>query len=120
LWPKGLSGNFPLNIEFEMALASASDSITVESAAPAVSTESAVVRTAIDRTFIENTSLDGRSFQTLLMVFKTEDRKMNHSVCTLPFGLLRLALQRLTPWTALDSGNSAAVVWAVRSVEADA
>ena len=57
-----------LKIEFEMELGSASESITVESAAPAVNTESAAVSTVIDRTFVENTSLDGRNYQTSLMV----------------------------------------------------
>jgi len=67
-WPNGLSRNFPLKIELEMALGSASESITAESAAPMVNTESAAVSTVIGRTFVENTSLNGRSFQTSLMV----------------------------------------------------
>ena len=57
-----------LKIDFEMALGSGSESITVEAGAPLVNTESAAVSTVIDRTFVDNIPLNGRSFQTLLML----------------------------------------------------
>ena len=57
-----------LAIDFEMALGSASESITVESGAPLVNTESGTVSTVIDRTFVENLPLNGRSLQTLIML----------------------------------------------------
>jgi hypothetical protein len=55
-----------LDIEFEMTLGSASESITVEGGAPLVNTESATVSTVVDRTFAENLPLNGRSFQSLI------------------------------------------------------
>jgi hypothetical protein len=51
-----------LAIDFEMTLGSASERITVEADAPLVNTESAAVSTVIDRTFVENIPLNGRSF----------------------------------------------------------
>src|SRR2546426_9782651 len=57
-----------LEIDFEMMLGSASDSITVEAGAPLVNTESATVSTVVDRAFVENLPLNGRSFQTLMML----------------------------------------------------
>ena len=57
-----------LEINFEMTLGSASETITVESGAPLVNTESGVVSTVIDRTLVENLPLNGRSFQTLIML----------------------------------------------------
>jgi hypothetical protein len=57
-----------LAIDFEMTLGSGSESITVEAGAPMVNTESAAVSTVIDRTFVENLPLNGRSFQTLIML----------------------------------------------------
>jgi len=57
-----------LAIDFEMTLGSASEGITVQGAAPLVNTESGTVSTVIDRTFVENLPLNGRSFQTLIML----------------------------------------------------
>jgi Carboxypeptidase regulatory-like domain/TonB dependent receptor-like, beta-barrel len=57
-----------LKIDFEMTLGAASETITVESGAPLVNTESATVSTVIDRTFVENLPLNGRSFQNLIML----------------------------------------------------
>src|SRR5262245_49709563 len=57
-----------LEINFEMTLGSVADTITVESGAPLVNTESATVSTVIDRTFAENLPLNGRSLQTLIML----------------------------------------------------
>src|SRR4029077_492325 len=57
-----------LEIDFEMTLGAASDTVTVEAGAPLVNTESGTVNTVIDRTFVENLPLNGRSFQTLIML----------------------------------------------------
>jgi hypothetical protein len=57
-----------LAIDFEMTLGSATDTIIVESGASLLNTESATVSTVIDRTFVENLPLNGRSFQTLIML----------------------------------------------------
>lgn len=55
-----------LEINFEMTLGSVSETVTVEAGAPPVNTESATVSTVVDRTFVENLPLNGRSFQTLI------------------------------------------------------
>jgi len=57
-----------LEINFEMAIGSASESVTVESGAPLVNIESATVSTVVDRTFVEDIPLNGRSFQTLILL----------------------------------------------------
>jgi Carboxypeptidase regulatory-like domain/TonB dependent receptor len=57
-----------LAIDFEMAVGSLSDSITVQAGAPLVNTTSATVSTVVDQTFVENIPLNGRSFQTLIML----------------------------------------------------
>src|SRR5215469_9894601 len=56
------------SIDLQMTLGAASDSVTVEAGAPLVNTESATVSTVIDRTFVDNLPLNGRSFQTLIML----------------------------------------------------
>src|ERR1700690_2345421 len=50
-----------LAIDFQMTLGSGSESVTVEAGAPVVNTESATVSTVIDRTFVDNLPLNGRS-----------------------------------------------------------
>jgi len=55
-----------IELDFEMTLGPVSESVTVEAGAPPVNTESATVSTVIDRTFVENLPLNGRSFQTLI------------------------------------------------------
>src|SRR5262245_62094230 len=55
-----------LEINFEMTVGSVSESIMVEEGTPLMNTESATVSTVIDRTFVENLPLNGRSFQTLI------------------------------------------------------
>src|SRR5829696_2698735 len=55
-----------LELDFEMTLGSLSETVTVEAGAPPVNTESATVSTVVDRTFVENIPLNGRSFQTLI------------------------------------------------------
>src|SRR5215813_2286140 len=57
-----------LEIDFEMPVGVASESIKVEGGAPLVNTESATVSTVIDRRLVENIPLNGRSFQTLIML----------------------------------------------------
>src|SRR5271166_470333 len=57
-----------LEINFEMTLGSSSESITVEAGAPQVNTESGTVSTVIDSTLVNNIPLNGRSFQTLIML----------------------------------------------------
>jgi hypothetical protein len=57
-----------LEIDFEMTLGAASDTVTVEAGAPLVNTESGTVSTVVDRAFVENLPLNGRSFQTLIML----------------------------------------------------
>src|SRR5262245_2233577 len=55
-----------LGINFEMTLGSVSETITVEAGAPLVNTESATVSTVVDRMFVENLPLNGRSLQSLI------------------------------------------------------
>src|SRR5208337_1572478 len=57
-----------LEINFEMTLGPASETITVEGGAPLAETESGTVSTVVDRKFVENLPLNGRSFQTLTML----------------------------------------------------
>jgi Carboxypeptidase regulatory-like domain/TonB dependent receptor len=57
-----------LAIDFEMPVGSTSDSVTVEGGAPLLTTESATVSTVVDRTFVDNLPLNGRSFQTLVLL----------------------------------------------------
>ncbi len=57
-----------LAIDFEMAVGSVSDSITVQAGAPLLNTTSATVSTVVDQTFVENMPLNGRSFQTLIIL----------------------------------------------------
>src|ERR1700757_3119787 len=57
-----------LDIDFEMTVGSASESITVERGLPLVNTESATVSTVVDHTFVDNIPLNGRTFQTLIML----------------------------------------------------
>jgi len=55
-----------LSLDFEMTIGSVSESVTVEAGAPLANTESAAVSTVVDRTFVENLPLNGRSFQSLI------------------------------------------------------
>lgn len=57
-----------LVIDFDMAVGSASESITVEGGLPLVNTESATVSTVVDSKFVEDLPLNGRTFQTLIML----------------------------------------------------
>jgi Carboxypeptidase regulatory-like domain/TonB dependent receptor len=55
-------------INFEMAVGSASEIVTVEAGGLVINTTDATVATVIDRNFAENLPLNGRSFQTLLLL----------------------------------------------------
>jgi hypothetical protein len=55
-----------LDIDFEMPVGAASESVTVEGGAPLLNTESASVSTLIDNRFVENMPLNGRSFSALI------------------------------------------------------
>jgi hypothetical protein len=57
-----------LAIDFQMTLGDASQTITVESRRLRVNTESATVSTMVDRAFVENLALNGRSFQNLILL----------------------------------------------------
>jgi hypothetical protein len=57
-----------LAINFALPLGAVSEIITIEGGAPLVNTESAAVGTVIDRQFVENLPLNGRSFNTLLQL----------------------------------------------------
>jgi Carboxypeptidase regulatory-like domain/TonB dependent receptor len=57
-----------IELNFQLTLGSMSETITVEAGAPLVNTESGTVSTVIDRTFVDNLPLNGRSFQTLIML----------------------------------------------------
>ncbi len=55
-----------LEIDVEMTLGSAAQTVTVESGAPSANTQSAAVGTVIDHAFVDNIPLNGRSFQSLI------------------------------------------------------
>jgi hypothetical protein len=55
-------------INFSLQLGSGSETVTVSAGAPMVDTQSATVSTTIDRQFVENIPLNGRSFQTLILL----------------------------------------------------
>lgn len=57
-----------LAINFTLPVGAASETLTVPGGAPLVQTESAAVGTVIDRQFVENLPLNGRSFNTLLQL----------------------------------------------------
>lgn len=57
-----------LQLDFEMTIGSVSEIVAVEAGAPLVNTTSGTVSTVIDRTFLDNLPLNGRSFQTLIML----------------------------------------------------
>jgi hypothetical protein len=57
-----------LAMDFEMTVGSALETIKVEAGAPLVNTTDATVSTLIDRGFVEDLPLNGRSFQTLIML----------------------------------------------------
>lgn len=57
-----------LAINFALPLGAVSEIVTIQGGAPLVNTESASVGTVIDREFVSNLPLNGRSFNTLLQL----------------------------------------------------
>jgi len=57
-----------LAIDFEMTVGEVSESVTAAAGVLWVDTASATVSTVVDRTFVEDIPLNGRSFQTLIML----------------------------------------------------
>jgi len=55
-----------LSLDFELTIGDLSEAVTVESDALLANIESGTVSTVVDRTFVENVPLNGRSFQTLI------------------------------------------------------
>jgi len=55
-----------ISLSFSMQLGSITQSVTVEGGAPLIQKESATVGTLVDRQFVENLPLNGRSFQSLI------------------------------------------------------
>ena len=57
-----------LAINFTLPIGAASETVTVEAGAPLVNTEIATVSTVVDRQFVANMPLNGRSFQDLILL----------------------------------------------------
>ena len=57
-----------LALNFTLPLGAVSEIVTIQGGAPLVNTESAAVGTVIDRQFVDNLPLNGRSFNTLLQL----------------------------------------------------
>jgi hypothetical protein len=55
-----------LAINFTLPLGAISETITIEGGAPLINTQDATVSTVVDRQFVGNMPLNGRSFQTLI------------------------------------------------------
>ena len=57
-----------LDIDFEMQVGAASESITVQAGAPLLNTTDGTVSTVVDQHFVDNIPLNGRTVQTLIML----------------------------------------------------
>jgi hypothetical protein len=57
-----------LSVNFKLPIGAASIVVTVPGGVPLVNTQSAAVSTVVDRNFIENMPLNGRSFQDLILL----------------------------------------------------
>jgi len=55
-------------IGFTLPVGPISDTVTVEGGAPLINTQDAAVSTVVDRKFVENMPMNGRSFQTLIQL----------------------------------------------------
>jgi hypothetical protein len=55
-----------LSINFTLPIGALLETVTVQGGVPLLNTESAAVSTVVDRQFVENMPLNGRSFQTLI------------------------------------------------------
>src|SRR5713226_442159 len=56
------------SINFQLQVGSVTETVTVEAGAHVINTTDATVSTTIDRNFAENLPLNGRSFQTLILL----------------------------------------------------
>jgi hypothetical protein len=57
-----------LSVNFTLPIGATSVTVTVEGGAPLINTQSAAVSTVVDRNFVENMPLNGRSFQDLILL----------------------------------------------------
>jgi len=57
-----------LAIDFELPVGAPFETVVVQAGAPLLNTSDATVSTLVDQTFVENIPLNGRSFQTLIML----------------------------------------------------
>ncbi len=57
-----------LAINFTLPIGAASEIVTVQGGAPLLNTENAAVGTVVDRAYVENMPLNGRSFQDLILL----------------------------------------------------
>jgi hypothetical protein len=57
-----------LSLNFTLPIGASSVTVTVEGGAPMINTQSAAVSTVVDRHFVENMPLNGRSFQDLILL----------------------------------------------------
>src|SRR5947199_3698524 len=57
-----------IELNFEMALGSASETVTVTGGASMINTTDSSVSTVVDQTYIKNRPLNGRSFQDLILL----------------------------------------------------
>ena len=80
-------------LNFALEIGSVNETVTVLGGTPLINTESAAVSTVVDRQFVENIPLNGRSFQTLI---------------------------ELTPGVVLTTGNSASGSFSVNGQRQDA
>jgi hypothetical protein len=57
-----------LSLNFTLPIGASAVTVTVEGGAPMMNTQSAAVSTVVDRNFVENMPLNGRSFQDLILL----------------------------------------------------
>lgn len=57
-----------ITVNFTLPVGATSIAVTVESGAPMINTTDATVSTVVDHNFVENTALNGRSFQDLILL----------------------------------------------------
>jgi hypothetical protein len=83
-----------LAINFSLPLGAVSEVVTIQGGAPLINTESAAVGTVIDRRFVENLPLNGRSFNTLLQLTPGVVIAQTPSGSLSPMGQFSIAGQR--------------------------
>jgi hypothetical protein len=81
-------------INFSLPLGAVSEVLTIQGGAPLINTESAAVSTVIDRRFVENLPLNGRSFNTLLQLTPGVVIAQTPSGSLSPMGQFSIAGQR--------------------------